>query len=231
MVTVKFGIRTLENSKKHRETFLTIILNFNETFLPLCPHGLKVPVITSLRRHDDLRDLIAETMDEVYSNTKFEPKLQPLSGESLKCNTSDEARLDIAARGFWQRGEIAFFDVRVFNPYAKSLRNQQIQSIFNAQEREKKRTYNQRVIPVEHGSFSPLVFSCYGGHGQETLVTKISEKRGVPRSEIAKYVRTKISFCLVRSSTTCLRGTRRSLKQHMNFKDVELPSPFNVNGE
>ena len=135
--------------------------------------------------------------------------------------TSDEARLDIAARGFWQKGEIAFFDVRVFNPYAKSLRNQQIQSIFNAQEREKKRTHNQRVIQVEHGSFSPLVFSCYGGHGQETervlstLVTKISQKRGVPRSEIAKHVRTKISFCLVRSSTTCSRGTRRPLKQHM----------------
>ena len=32
------------------------------------------------RRHDDLRDLIAETLDEVYSNTKIEPKLQPLSG-------------------------------------------------------------------------------------------------------------------------------------------------------
>ena len=104
-------------------------------------------------------------MDEVYSNTKIEPKLQPLSGESLKCNTSEyEARLDIAARGFWQRGEISFFDVRVFNPYAKSLRNQQIQSIFNAQEREKERTYNQRVIQVEHGSFLP--FSCYGGHGR-----------------------------------------------------------------
>ena len=61
------------------------------------------------RRHDDLRDflifLIAETMDEVYSNTKIEPKLQPLSRESLKCNMSDEVRLDIAACGFWQWGE------------------------------------------------------------------------------------------------------------------------------
>ena len=31
----------------------------------------------------------------------------------------DEARLDIAARGFWQQCEMAFFDIRFFNPFAK----------------------------------------------------------------------------------------------------------------
>ena len=70
-----------------------------------------------------------ETMDEVYTNTKIKLKLQPLNGESLKCNTSVEARLGIAAREFWQRGEITFFDIRGFNPNAKSFRNQQIQFI------------------------------------------------------------------------------------------------------
>ena len=34
--------------------------------------------------------------------------------------------------------------------------------------KKKKRQYNQRVIQVEHGSFTPLVFSAYGGTGQET---------------------------------------------------------------
>ena len=48
---------------------------------------------------------------------------------------------------------------------------------------EKERHYNQRVIDVEHGSFSPLVFSPYGECGREAerflteLVQKLSEKK------------------------------------------------------
>ena len=34
-------------------------------------------------------------------------------------------------------------------------------------EKEKKRTYNQRVIEVEHGSFTPIVFSAHWGYGRE----------------------------------------------------------------
>ena len=32
---------------------------------------------------------------------------------------SDEARVDVAARSLWVAGQMAFFDVRVFNPIAK----------------------------------------------------------------------------------------------------------------
>ena len=36
----------------------------------------------------------------------------------------EEARLDIATRGFWHMYEMAFFDIRVFNLFTKSYRNQ-----------------------------------------------------------------------------------------------------------
>ena len=32
---------------------------------------------------------------------------------------SDEARVDIAAGSFWVTGQMAFFDLRVFNPIPK----------------------------------------------------------------------------------------------------------------
>ena len=32
---------------------------------------------------------------------------------------SDEARVDIATRSFWVTGQMAFFEVTVFNPIAK----------------------------------------------------------------------------------------------------------------
>ena len=122
------------------------------------------------RRHDDLRDLVADLMNETFNEVITEPGLQPLTGEVMKkgSNTSEEARLDIAARSFWQRGEMAFFDVRIFNPFAKCNQSQKLQKVFESQEKEKKRSYNHRVIQIEHGSFSPLVFSCYGGYGKET---------------------------------------------------------------
>ena len=34
-------------------------------------------------------------------------------------------------------------------------------------EKEKKRECNERIMNVEHGPLTPLVFSCYGGMSQE----------------------------------------------------------------
>ena len=58
-------------------------------------------------------------------NKTIEPPFTPLSGEILpsSANIADDARVDIAARSFWQRCDKAFFDVRVFNPYASTHRN------------------------------------------------------------------------------------------------------------
>ena len=38
-------------------------------------------------------------------------------------------------------------------------------SVFKEQEEEKKRKYHQRVLDVEMGSFTPLVFGTNGGMG------------------------------------------------------------------
>ena len=72
------------------------------------------------------------------------------TGEGLPSgsNIADDALLDIAARAFWKRCEIAFFDIRVFNPYAKTHLNQNLNAAFTRNEREKKRQYNQRYIQV-----------------------------------------------------------------------------------
>lgn len=58
---------------------------------------------------------------------------------------------------------MAFFDVRVFNPFAKSHMSSKLETVFKANEASKKRQYNQRVIQVEHGSFTPIVLSAFGG--------------------------------------------------------------------
>ena len=72
--------------------------------------------------HNEIRDLTAALMSEVCHNVSTEPHLQPMTGEvmsGLSADIQDGAQLDIAAVGFsGSRFERAFFDAKVFNPYA-----------------------------------------------------------------------------------------------------------------
>ena len=70
-------------------------------------------------RHNDIRDLTANILHEVCNDVEVEPRLLPVTRENLQYRSAihgDEARLDIQARGFWERGQQAFLDVRVFDP-------------------------------------------------------------------------------------------------------------------
>ena len=183
-----------------------------------------------IRRHDRVRDMLAEMIDDVAYDVCVEPALQPLTGERLQsqANTEDEARLDVSARGFWQRGEMAFFDVRIFNPFAKTHLNAKLDTVFNSQELQKKRSYNERVIRVEHGSFTPVVMSAFGGLGRETskfvsrLTEKIAEKHDLCTSTVANYIRTKISFELVRSQVMCIRGARVKRQANIDINESQV---------
>ena len=62
-------------------------------------------------------------MAEVCNNVCTEPELQPLSGEALQgrsANCQEGTRVDIRAEGFWEQSQNAFFEVRIFNPFAPS---------------------------------------------------------------------------------------------------------------
>ena len=163
-------------------------------------------------------------------DTSKEPMLLPLSGENLHdvANISAEARLDISTRGFWLPGQSAFFDVRVFDPFALRYKNQSLQKCNVSNKNGKKRKYNQRVLEIENGSFTPLVFTLTGGMGREckTFISKLAEKiaakRNLNTSLVTSWLRTKINFTLpVRSILICLRGSR-SLKKVESRDDVEL---------
>jgi len=68
-------------------------------------------------RHDEMRNTVAELLDDICIDVLVEPHLALLSGDHLPGSTidGDDAWLDISARGFWQKGQHAFCDIRVFN--------------------------------------------------------------------------------------------------------------------
>ena len=173
----------------------------------------------TILRHNEIRDLTANVLSEVCHNVNVEPALQPLTGEVLSGASAikdDAARLDIAADGFWgDHRERVYCDVRIFNPLAPS-NNQSMSACYRKHEKMKKRAYEQRVREVEHGSFTPLVFSATGGMGDaakifyKRLASMIAEKSGLPYSTTLAWLRTRLSFSLLRSAIQCIRGTRSS---------------------
>ena len=113
-----------------------------------------------------------------------------------------EARLVLKAGGFWSRGVTAFFDVRVTHVNSKCNQGKATSTIFKEQE-EKKRKYQQRVLDVEMGSFTPLVFGTNGGMGADCncffnrVAERLSEKNEEP-----------YHIEILRSVRTCVRGSR-----------------------
>ena len=172
---------------------------------------------------NELRDFTAQQLTEVCNDVKLEPQLKPLSGEVFHhhtANITDDARVEISARSFWVRGEVAFSDVRVFNPLASCYKSKSLKSIHEQHEKEKKRSYNQRIIETENGTFTPLVFSCTGGMSREcakfysSLGELLSSKRNIPKSTVMGWFRAKLSFNLLKSINICIRGSRaKNLKE------------------
>ena len=133
----------------------------------------------------------------------------------------------MSALGFWIRGEKAFFDIRVFDPVAQSHFNQNLQAAHLRQENEKRRQYEERVLHVEHASFTPLVFTIAGGMGKaaQKCFSRLAESRGQPKSIVTAWMRCRLSFSLLRSAILCIRGTRdirRQIVEELHYTDFEV---------
>ena len=118
--------------------------------------------------------------------------------------------------------EKTFLDIRVMHPNCKSYADKEITQIYREHEQAKKRAYNERIIQVEKANFTPVVFSTFGGMGQEAdryhkrLAELIAEKRHETYSHVVDYIRTRLRFCLLKCVVTSLRGVRgKSVKENI----------------
>jgi len=170
-------------------------------------------------RHNEVRDLLAASLTEVCPAVCVEKQLQPVRGETFKSRstiTGDEARLDISARGFWTRGQEAFFDVRVFVPDASSYVARNLETVYKEQEDRKKGAYEERIRNIEKADFCPLVFSANGGTAPscatflKRLCSLIADRSGVVYSKVLGFMRCRLGFAILRTAILCVRGARSS---------------------
>ena len=86
--------------------------------------------------------------------------------------------------------------------------------MYSSHERSKKNEYNARVIQVEKASFTPLVFSTFGGMGDEAtkfykrLADKVSRKTGQQYADTITVIRRRLRFDLLRTCLISIRGYR-----------------------
>ena len=205
--------------------------NYSVNHALICKRGGYVSL-----RHNWLRDTIARLLDSAKcKDIQTEPMLLPTDGYTLTNGTitTDHARLDISARSVWNTCERAFFDVRVFHAPAPSNMSKTIPQMYSSHELQKKRAYNSRVINVEKGSFTPLVFSTTGGMGMEAqkLFKRIAEKMeyttGQRYADAMGFIRKRLRFELLKTTLIALRGYRGRAKYpeegiNENFSQMDL---------
>ena len=220
-----------------------LALRYNKTVKNLpskCPCGSSFTVTHALNchlggfvnaRHDNIRDIECSLLKSVLNDVEREPQLHPVinkEGYQRSALLDDDARPDIRARGFWRGGQNAYFDVRITNTDSPSQLNSSLKSVLRKHEMEKKREYNRRIMEVEHGTFTPLVFSTTGVMAHEcsvyhkTLAEKICEKKNERYEEVMRYLRVKFSFLALKSTLLCLRGSRTISKVHEVADDFGL---------
>ena len=112
----------------------------------------------------------------------------------------------------------------MFNPFAPSNSRSSLNTTYRHHESLKRRSYEQRVREIEHGSFTPLVFSATGGMAPAATVTfrrlasLLANKRQQTYNKTISWLRCSLSFSLVRSAVMCLRGARSSF--HNPFRSA-----------
>ena len=88
------------------------------------------------------------------------------------------------------------------------------EEIYESNEKQKKRHYNDRVLNVEKASFTPLVFSTSGGMGKECkifnkrLAEKISQKTKEAHSQVVTHIRTRLRYAMLKATLIAIRGYR-----------------------
>ena len=158
------------------------------------------------QRHDGVRNLLTSLLSKVCKNVQVESHdhLGPVDNEVMKlrsATTSSDAILDVKAGGFWSRGvTVFFFYVRVTHVNSKTNQGKPTAAIFKEQEGGKKRKYQRRVLEVEMGSFTSLIFGTNGGMGEECkmfmkhLAEKLTEKDVEGYPFVISWLRTRTSF-------------------------------------
>ncbi len=176
-------------------------------------------------RHDDVRDEwahlcgLALTSSRVTTEPliKYGDDLRATPGQTIRRENDailgEEARGDVGAHGFWQRGRSTIFDIRITDTDSKSYGNTASDRLLERFAHQKRDKYEEACLE-RRKDFTPL---CYSVDGMACKAARAAERRLAALlatkwdrqySEMVNFIRTRMSLAVVRSNTMLLRSER-----------------------
>eukprot|EP00923_Selenidium_pygospionis_P053640 GHVN01093213.1.p1 GENE.GHVN01093213.1~~GHVN01093213.1.p1 ORF type:complete len:137 (+),score=20.63 GHVN01093213.1:337-747(+) len=116
-------------------------------------------------------------------------------------------------RGVWSPQTAALLDVRVVDTDAPSNMKLETRQVLKKNEEEKKRHLGEACVE-RRAHFTPFVVSVDGAFGAEanTFLSQIARKLvlkwEMKYSQVMRWVRTRMSFAVLRATNACVRGSR-----------------------
>uniref|UniRef100_A0A1X7SXQ2 Reverse transcriptase domain-containing protein n=1 Tax=Amphimedon queenslandica TaxID=400682 RepID=A0A1X7SXQ2_AMPQE len=149
-----------------------------------------------------IRDVLYDMSSLAWSQVIKEPVVKEAQ------NGLDGLIGDISVRGVWQSQSTTIFDVRVVDSDAPSYTGKPPLQVLKTAERDKKNKYGEACNSI-HCSFIPLCMTVDGLLGPETntflkrMADKLSIKWDRPYSTVIYWIRTRLSFALLRATKLC----------------------------
>ena len=109
-----------------------------------------------------------------------------------------------------------------------------LEQIYKLHENDKKCPYLSRVLEVEQGTFAPLVFTTTGGMSEECQCyhSHLAELQTVKKQESyvsnIAWIRTQVSFAILRSALVCQRGSHSRKITTPNIQETDLELEVSV---
>ena len=138
-------------------------------------------------------------------------------------------------RSFFERSTDCILDFQVKFLDAASYANQSPSAVLKAAEQAKKTQY-QEACSAQRRTFVPCIASTDGILGDEfksvlaRLASVLADKWGQPYSHVRGFLNARVSLCLVRASSLCLRGSRvpRSKVAYSPFLWDDARGPYSL---
>ena len=112
-----------------------------------------------------------------------------------------------------------------YTPNASSYRSLSLTSIYKRHEDAKKWEYGHQVRDIEHGVFTPLIFTSTGGMGGHCILQTFSWSTchhwGQQYSQTINWLRCRLSFALLHCAILWICGSRSSA-QHPVLGPLDL---------
>ena len=161
------------------------------------------------QRHNEVRDAFGDLASIAWNHVVKESVVR----EANNASHSPALVADLSVRGVWIPQSEALFDVRIVDTDARTYRDRSPMDVLSAAEGEKKKKYLQ-ACSDRRALFTPLCVSVDGMMGREAsvfvkrLAERLSFKWGHKYNSILGWIRTRLTFSILRATILCLRGSR-----------------------